>query len=211
MTPTLIIFLKEPVPGRVKTRLARDVGPVAAAGWYRHQASRLLRALGRDPRWRVVLALSPDGAVLSSRAWSQGFARMGQGRGSLGARMARSLAAGGPGPVVLIGSDVPGVGCAEIAAAFQALRGADAVIGPSPDGGFWLIGLAAGRRLPGRRLAGPAAGQGVVGRLEPVRWSSPHARADTLARLHPLRVAFAPERRDVDDLSDIEALGLPSP
>ncbi|MEM9764701.1 MAG: hypothetical protein AAF968_19730, partial [Pseudomonadota bacterium] len=50
MKPTLIVFVKEPRPGRVKTRLARDVGHVAAAQWYRRQCVSLLRRLGRDPR-----------------------------------------------------------------------------------------------------------------------------------------------------------------
>ncbi|MEL6577464.1 MAG: DUF2064 domain-containing protein [Pseudomonadota bacterium] len=210
MRPTLIVFVKEPRPGRVKTRLARDVGHGAAAQWYRRQCAALLRRLGRDPRWRLVLAVSPDAAGMASRAWSQSLPRMPQGTGTLGTRMARALAAAGPGPALLIGSDIPGAGPREIAAAVAALRGNDAVLGPSPDGGFWLIGLAAGRRLPGTRLGGAGAG-GWRGRLEPVRWSTAHAMADTVARMAPLRVGLGPELDDVDTLDDLRALGLPRP
>ncbi|MEM8758878.1 MAG: TIGR04282 family arsenosugar biosynthesis glycosyltransferase [Pseudomonadota bacterium] len=206
MKPTLVVFLKEPRPGQVKTRLARDVGRIAAAQWYRRQCAALLRRLGRDPRWSILLAVSPDAAGMASRAWPRDLPRIRQGRGSLGTRMARALRAAGPGPVLLIGSDIPGLAPSDIAAALRALQGADAVLGPSPDGGFWAIGLAAGRRLPGSRAA-----MGGVAELEPVRWSSPHAMADTILRLMPLRVGFAPVREDVDSAADLRALGLPLP
>ncbi|MEL6766791.1 MAG: TIGR04282 family arsenosugar biosynthesis glycosyltransferase [Pseudomonadota bacterium] len=208
MKPTLIVFVKEPRPGRVKTRLARDVGHVAAAHWYRRQCAALLRRLEGDPRWRLVLAVSPDAAGMASRVWPAALPRVAQGRGTLGARMARVLAAAGPGPALLIGSDIPGIGRTEITAALAALRGHDAVLGPSPDGGFWLIGVAAGRRLPGARLGASAAG---AGRLEPVRWSTAHAMADTVERMAPLRIGRAPVRDDVDTLDDLRALGLPRP
>ena len=53
MRRSLIIMVKQPRPGRVKTRLARDIGRVEAAWWYRHQMTRLLRNL-RDPRWQIT-------------------------------------------------------------------------------------------------------------------------------------------------------------
>ena len=68
MRPTLFVMLKVPRPGRVKTRLGRDIGMTAAAWWFRHQTARLLREL-RDPRWRLVLAVSPDREGGASRAW----------------------------------------------------------------------------------------------------------------------------------------------
>ena len=66
---TLVIFLKEPHPGRVKTRLGRDIGMTAAAWWFRHQSTRLIRRLGGDRRWQTVLAVSPDHEGLASRVW----------------------------------------------------------------------------------------------------------------------------------------------
>lgn len=199
MRPTLIIFVKEPRPGRVKTRLARDIGSVHAAWWFRHQATALVRKLARDRRWRTVLAVSPDRAGVESRVWPTGIARWPQGVGDLGRRMARAFDAMGPGPVVIIGADIPGVTPVLIAGAFHRLRGAEAVLGPATDGGYWLIGL---------RHAGP----GVPARLlDGVRWSGRHAMVDTLRCLAPRRVAFAPTLDDVDRLADLERLGLPQP
>jgi hypothetical protein len=189
--PTLVLFLKEPRPGRVKTRLARETGTVAAAWWFRHQALGLVRDLGRDPRWRTVLAVTPDAEGLASRVWPAGLPRWPQGRGDLGARMGRALRAGPPGPVIVVGADIPGLRPAHIARAFRLLGRADAVIGPAGDGGYWLIGL---------RRGGRAAPAGLFGG---VRWSGPHALADTMASLRPLRVARADRLDDVDTAGDL--------
>ena len=89
--PTLIIMVKEPVPGRVKTRLGRDIGMTAAALWFRHQTRSLIRRL-RDRRWDIVLAVSPDRDGMASRFWPADIPRVPQGRGDLGVRMARLLA-----------------------------------------------------------------------------------------------------------------------
>ncbi|MEM6489586.1 MAG: TIGR04282 family arsenosugar biosynthesis glycosyltransferase [Pseudomonadota bacterium] len=198
MRPTVILFLKEPRPGRVKTRLGQGVGPVAAAGWYRRQALATIRRLGRDPRWRLVLAVAPDREGMASRVWPRGVARLPQGSGNLGRRMVRALNAVGSGPALVIGSDVPRIDRARIAAALTALRGADAAIGPSSDGGFWLIGRSAGQRWPRALLEGCA-------------WSTDRARADTLARLAPRRVALTETLDDVDTAADLVAAGLPLP
>jgi glycosyltransferase A (GT-A) superfamily protein (DUF2064 family) len=87
---------------------------------------------------------------------------------------------------VLIGSDIPAVTRAHIAAALAALGRHDSVFGPAEDGGYWLVGE---RRLH----AMPDLFRGV-------RWSSPHALADTLANLAPGETdAFAATLADVDD------------
>ncbi|MEM6421703.1 MAG: TIGR04282 family arsenosugar biosynthesis glycosyltransferase [Pseudomonadota bacterium] len=197
---TLIVFVKEPQPGRVKTRLARDIGRVGAAWWFRHQSMRLIRRLSADHRWRLLLAVSPDTAGMASRVWPAGIPRLPQGRGDLGRRMLGALAAPGPGPVAVIGSDIPGIDASAVARAFEALRGGDAVLGPAPDGGFWLIGRAAGQRLPLRLLDG-------------VAWSTERAMAETEARLTRAgrRVVHAQTLADVDTLSDLRRLGLPAP
>lgn len=184
-------MLKEPRPGRVKTRLGRDIGMTRAAWWVRHQAARLLRRLD-DPRWRLVLAVAPDHAGLASRVWPPHLPRVPQGRGDLGARMARILRRDHGGPVIIVGADIPGITAAHVERAFRALARADAVVGPAPDGGYWLIGL--------RRTAAMPAGL-----LEGVRWSGPHALADTLAGMTHLRVARADVLQDVDSAADLPA------
>ena len=106
----LIIFVKVPRLGKVKTRLARDLGWCQATWWYRHHVQRLARRLGRDPRWRTVLAVADVGsdaaALAFVRGWIDvpGIAVIGQGSGDLGVRMARAFAQMPPGPVMLIGS-----------------------------------------------------------------------------------------------------------
>ena len=108
--------------------------------------------------------------------------------------MQRLLAsASGSGPIVLIGTDIPGVAPGHIAQAFARLGGHDAVFGPAEDGGYWLVGL---RRCP--RLLRPFAG---------VRWSSPHALADTVANLARARVAMVATLSDVDTARDHARLG----
>lgn len=182
-------MLKEPRPGRVKTRLGREIGMTSAAWWFRHQTNRLLRHV-QDPRWRLVLAVTPDREGATSRVWPAHLPRMPQGTGNLGDRMARALTQQPPGPVCVIGADIPGITTAHIARAFRALGSADAVFGPAPDGGYWLIGLKNARPAPKSLFSG-------------VRWSTRHALADTVASLPDLRLAFVDELRDVDEARDL--------
>jgi rSAM/selenodomain-associated transferase 1 len=181
-------MVKEPLPGRVKTRLGRDIGTTSAAWWFRHQVSALLRRI-RDPRWDVVLAVSPDRDGLLSRVWPPDMPRIAQGQGDLGARMGRILGSDRTGPMLIIGADIPGIQRRHLAAAFQNLGSTDAVIGPAPDGGFWLIGWCAARIPPFRLFDG-------------VRWSSPHALDDTLHSLRGCRIAFVATLADVDTSAD---------
>ena len=189
MKGTLIIMVKEPRPGRVKTRLGRDIGLTASAWWFRHQTRRLLRRL-RDPRWDIVLAVSPDREGMQSRVWPQELRRRPQGRGDLGARMARMLGQVSQGPACLIGADIPAITRKEIAQGFAALGNHDAVFGPAPDGGFWLIGLKHPRRQPPHFFKN-------------VRWSSENALADSIATLPDHRIARIATLRDVDTADDL--------
>ncbi|MBC7133584.1 MAG: TIGR04282 family arsenosugar biosynthesis glycosyltransferase [Roseovarius sp.] len=190
---TIVVMLKEPRPGRVKTRLGREIGMVAAAWWFRHQVARLLRRI-EDPRWHLLLAVSPDAEGMTSRVWPAHLPRVPQGAGDLGDRMARLLRSQPPGPVCIIGADIPGITRGHIARAFAALGRNDAVIGPAPDGGYWLIGLRRGAAVPAALFNG-------------VRWSGPHARADTIRSLGAARVALIDTLRDVDEARDLSPAG----
>jgi hypothetical protein len=180
---TVIVFARAPRLG-VKKRLAKGIGAMAALRFYRMQLAETLRQ-ARDRRWRLVIAATPDHA---RARWSRGAARVGQGHGDLGARMARAL--GRHRRAVLVGSDIPGLSRADLAAAFRALGRADAVFGPAEDGGYWLVGH--GPRRPSRPFAD-------------VRWSSAHALSDTLANFVGRRVALLRRLRDVDDAADLAA------
>lgn len=186
----LVIMVKAPVAGRSKTRLARGIGVGAATAFARHALRITHLRLARDPRWETVLAVTPD-AACSAPVWPRGTPRIGQGDGDLGARMLGLAACLPPGPVVIVGSDIPAVTPRHIARAFAALGSADVVFGPATDGGFWLVGF---RRRP------PCPSP-----FTNVRWSSPAALADTLANLATSRVAFAATLHDVDEGADLRA------
>jgi rSAM/selenodomain-associated transferase 1 len=180
----LVLFARAPRLGTVKRRLAREAGDRAALRFHRAMLASLARILGRDRRWRTVLAATPDRARFPSP-----LARMPQGRGDLGERMARALARHRR--TVLVGSDIPDVRAADIAQAFRLLDGgAGAVFGPAEDGGYWLVGLGP------RRPAAPFRG---------VRWSGPHALADTVRNCRGRRVAVVRRLNDVDDAAGLAA------
>ncbi len=190
--PRLVIFAKAPEMGRVKTRLARDIGTLAATLWYRQTSRRVIVRLAADPRWMTYLAVSPDRAAASAAwaaVWPPAVPRIPQGTGDLGARMGRVFRWFPPGPVVLIGSDVPGVTQDHIARAFRLLGDSEAVFGPAADGGYWLVGFK--RRAP------------VTDVFQHVRWSSPQALDDTLAGLGARSVRFLPVLGDVDVAADL--------
>jgi glycosyltransferase A (GT-A) superfamily protein (DUF2064 family) len=180
-------MVKEPRPGQVKTRLARDIGVIDATWWFRRQVRALLRRL-QDPRWELVLAVAPDYRGQVSRQFPPHLMRLPQGRGDLGVRMSRVLRNG---PVCVVGSDIPGVKPTHIARAFNALRRHDVVFGPAPDGGFWLVGQSARRPVAPGLFAG-------------ARWSGPHALADSVASLSGQSVGFVDVLDDVDSAADLQ-------
>jgi rSAM/selenodomain-associated transferase 1 len=189
----LVIFARAPRLGAVKRRLARDVGALAAWRFHRETTGTLLHRLGRDPRWTTWLAVTPDRWARQGRGlWRTPVRRLAQGPGDLGARMGWVFERLPPGPVVIVGSDVPGITPAAIARAFRRLGNHDWVLGPARDGGYWLIGA---RRRPVLRLP-----------FQGVRWGSPHARADTLANLQGHKVALLEPLDDVDTDTDLARL-----
>lgn len=186
---TLVVMVKEPRVGRVKTRLGRGIGMVPATWWFRHQVKRLLREVD-DPRWQLILATSPDVEGLNSRIWPEHLPRVAQGRGDLGMRMTRLLNLPNKGSLVIIGGDIPGVRRHHISDAFTKLGHNRAVFGPATDGGFWLVGLK--RSTPAPR-----------GMFTGVRWSTKHALADTLATMPDDTPAMLATLQDVDTHDDL--------
>jgi uncharacterized protein len=198
----LVIMAKAPVAGAVKTRLAREVGVATATRFARRCCTALVARVGFDPQWDTLLCVTPDTAC-ASRHWPCRAGRMPQGPGDLGRRMQRILDRTPPGPVVIIGTDIPGVRRAHIAEAFRVLGRQPHVFGPATDGGYWLVGA---RRRPHRP-------QGLFTR---VRWSSKHALADTMANVDGRSVGFVATLSDVDDAAALAGCGdfgrrVPSP
>jgi len=190
VTRHLVIFAKAPGLGRAKRRLGREIGALEASRFYRRTLERTIAGCGRDRRWKTWLWITPDEETdhPAWRASGRRLARVGQGRGDLGTRMARPFRLLPPGPAVLIGSDIPAVSPTIIAAAFRALGTHDLVFGPAVDGGFWLIGAKRVRPWP-RDL------------FKNVRWSTAHALADTRANIvRRLSVGFVATLEDIDDV-----------
>jgi uncharacterized protein len=186
MRRTVVLFVRAPMLGTGKRRLAQEIGDVAALRFERLMLALLLRRLGRDRRWRVRIAVTPDRARLHLPDRHRPLEIVGQGGGDLGARMRRAITACPPGPVVLVGADIPGLAAHHVAAAFRLLGACDLVFGPAEDGGFWLIGAGRRPRLP--VLFGT------------VRWSTGYALADTLANLPRATASgFIEQLEDVDD------------
>ena len=193
MRGTLIIFLKEPVAGRVKTRLGREIGMGRAAALFRIMTQRTITEAIRG-NWRVMLAVDPPSAMTGFEyIWPLHLMRVPQGFGDLGSRMLRAIKNAPPGPVVIIGADAPGMRARHVREAFDTLSGADAVFGPAVDGGYWLIGLA-------RRRHAPDLFNGV-------RWSTKHALKDTLKTLPKnFDVRLLEAMHDIDEAADLEVL-----
>jgi len=198
MTRHLVIFARAPQFGRVKRRLARDIGSAEATRFYRATLDRQIGTLARDPRWTVWLFVTPDtelrhpawrGAVPSQRVRPQG-------RGGLGQRMLLPFRTLPPGPVVLVGSDIPAMRPAHIARAFQQLGRHELVFGPASDRGFWLIGSRRRRLMPFDLFAG-------------VRWSTEHALDDTRGNVpRSVSMGEADTLDDVDTATDLRRLKL---
>jgi len=173
--------------GRVKTRLGRDIGVLPATRFYRHTLTTVLNRLAPKGRWRCWLALSPDSAVARHRFWPKSFHPIKQGAGDIGQRMQKAMRVMPPGPVVIIGTDVPQISATHIEAAFEALGHVDVVFGPAVDGGYWLVGARRSPRIPDL--------------FSGVRWSSRQTLADSLEKVRKggLKVALLETLEDVDD------------
>jgi uncharacterized protein len=182
----LVVFAKAPALGRVKSRLAYGIGQGAALAFYRATLRTVLRRVASDPRWRTVLAVTPDRAANKARGWPARLPRRPQGHGDLGVRMGRAFRELPRGQVVIIGADIPQIDAAHVARAFSALGSADVVLGPARDGGYWLIGAKGAARH--------------AGMFANVRWSTKHALVDTHANLDGRKVTLIDLLDDVDDV-----------
>ena len=185
----VVVMARRPKLGRVKTRLADGLGKEAALSFYSRTLKRLIKRLDGDGRWQTVLAVTPASEARRGGLWTRGLPTLAQAQGDLGDRMQAAIDAMPTGPVVLVGSDVPGLKARHIALAFRALEHHDVILGPSDDGGYWLIGVAAQCREA--RLFGS------------VRWSSAHALEDTIAGLPgDYRVGQLDTLSDIDTADD---------
>jgi rSAM/selenodomain-associated transferase 1 len=192
---TLVVFVKEPRPGAVKTRLATAVGPEAAAHLYRTLAEGVLEATTPVPgEYERLVFFDPREARRALREWLPGVSLRAQADGDLGERLADAFARAfrrGAVRVAIVGSDVPGVTRDTALGALAALDEADVVLGPAEDGGYYLIAL----RAPHPEL------------VRGIDWSTFAVLGQTLARaaVVGLAVRRLETLRDVDTLDDLRA------
>lgn len=185
----LVIFARRPHIGVGKRRLAAEAGELVAWRFQRLALASLMRELSADPRWTTWLAVTPDRPT----GWVKPARPIAQGLGDLGARLVRLNRKLPPGAIAVVGSDAPQVRRSDVAAAFRTLTRADAVFGPSLDGGYWLVGLTPSARR--------------TARFENVRWSTEHALSDTVANFRGFRVGYLRDLEDVDDAASLRRLG----
>jgi rSAM/selenodomain-associated transferase 1 len=182
----LIVFVKAPRVGAVKTRLAKSIGDVRACDAYRTLAESVLKNVASLPN--VELRFAPNDAATEITPWlRETWRARPQGEGDLGKRLGRAFDeafADGAERVVIIGSDCPDLQVADVRAAWKELATHDLVVGPATDGGYWLMGL---------RASQPKL-------FENISWSSEHVLAETLQRAKALalRIQLLRILTDVD-------------
>lgn len=192
----VLVFVRAPQRGTVKTRLARALGDAAALALYRGFVADLLETLRQGGR-PVIGCCTPASACRAAAAWMAPLDGVyPQSGADLGARMADAFGrafADGFRRVLLVGSDLPDLPGAVFEAAFAALGHHHAVIGPSLDGGYYLIGFRPQTFLPAV--------------FQTIPWGTTRVLAETLAvfRRHGLSVHQLPVWRDIDDLDDLIA------
>lgn len=195
----VLLFLKAPRPGTVKTRLAADLGAEAATAVYRRLTERQVAAV-HHAGLPLELHFAPADAEPELRAWLGDSAGtyVPQCEGDLGARLAHATAlafADGAGAIALIGTDCPALDATRLHAAFAALATDPSalVFGPARDGGYYLLAL----RAPHLEL------------FREIPWSSPDTLRASLARAEAasLHVTLLPREDDIDDLKDLRAAG----
>lgn len=198
MRRLLVLFAREPIAGRVKTRLAASLGEARSAALYAAFLSDLDAAL-RSGSWGLRVACAEGLPAPALAALLPRWERIAQEGADLGARMAAAFADGfrqGRERVAVAGSDAPLLSSRDVAGGFDALDSADAAFAPAPDGGFSLVAL--------------RAGVDAAALFAGVRWSTEHALSDCRARARELglRAATLPEVPDVDVPRDVDLLRL---
>jgi rSAM/selenodomain-associated transferase 1 len=190
----LIVFLKPPRPGLVKTRLAAELGPDAAAELYRLLADETLRRTSPGPGdYERLLFFTPENARSELERWHAGV-WIAQRGSSLGERLEAAFDDAfrrRARRVAIVGSDIPGLSREHVSDALHALDDHDVVIGPAHDGGYYLVALAA---------PAPPLFRGIP-------WSTRSVLTATVERAATLGlgVRLLEALPDVDTLEDVRA------
>jgi len=191
------LFVKAPLPGRVKTRLSKVVGRHEAANLYKCFVTDTIAVL-QQTDFALRICYHPPQAANQMIDWlGPSFTYMPQRGNNLGVRMTdafNNVFSGGIRNAVLIGSDLPDLSGKIINEAFASLKTTAAVIGPALDGGYYLIGFNHNSFLPAV--------------FEDIPWGTEDVYAKTLNIFQNHKVGYhlLPVCRDIDDYQDLVAL-----
>lgn len=194
-TDALVVFAKAPVPGQVKTRLARAIGDEPAARLAGAFLTDVLEGATSMLGKLVVVAFAPESRRPWFEAWSGACHLVAQPELGFSERVVAALDEAhrlGAERTVIVGMDSPHLGPDRWEAAFAALDEHDVCLGPCEDGGYYLLGL----RTP------------QPGMFEDIPWGGPGVLTSTRARAAALGLSLVEldEDFDVDEVEDLEAL-----
>jgi len=191
---TLIVFVKYPEPGKVKTRIARELGAETAAVIYSIIAERVIERVSVSDEYGTVIFFDPPEMANEIRQWvGRGDVTYeSQSGDTIGERMSdafEKVFSTGAEKAVLIGTDVPAITAEMVTEAFRSLEYEDAVIGPAEDGGYYLLGL---------KKPEPAL-------FDDIEWGSGSVYQKTLGHIEELNLSYKSLDilRDVDTPEDI--------
>jgi rSAM/selenodomain-associated transferase 1 len=197
----ILLFVKYPAPGKVKTRLAEQLGQRQAAELYKNFVLDLLDTL-RSLTVNLRIFFEPAEALDDIRHWlGENHSYVLQSGDNLGQRMKNAFAyafADGFSKGVLIGSDLPDLPADFLSLGLRTLDTRDAVLGPSSDGGYYLIGFSKEAFLPEA--------------FENIAWGTDRVFAHTVRILkrHRRKLYVLPRWHDVDTLNDLKSLAARS-
>lgn len=188
----LVIYAKEPAPGSVKTRLAKDVGHRAAAVLYALMLKYVLKKVA-SPHYDIQISKTPESREAFFKEHFSCAVVKNQSEGDLGKRMSNTFQAAFAEKyrkICIIGTDCPDVSSIEIENAFHLLGKYELVLGPSSDGGYYLIALSSFY---------PELFEGIS-------WSTGSVYSETIEKARFLYIGYASlaVEADIDDICDLE-------
>ena len=196
---SLIVFVKNPIPGAVKTRLQTRYAPELVAALYTAFVRDVLARADRIDVDQRVIAFDPPDAESEVRALFGGgkaqWQYVPQVQDDLGVRMREALVqqlGAGASAAVLIGTDIPSLPAHHITQAYDLLRTKDVVLGPSTDGGYYLVGVS----------------KPIPEIFEDVEWSTPGVLTQTIDRVQQAghTLGLVPPYFDVDTPEELDFL-----
>ncbi len=195
----IIVYTKYPIPGHSKTRLIPALGASGAAGLQEQMTASLvsrLRTINEQRPVKLLIHYDGGNPELMTKWLGKSFPFIQQTGKDLGERMLNSLSEylGSSARIVLVGSDCPGVNRPIITEALDGLKKKDVVIGPTFDGGYYLIGI-----------RGTMEQRHLKTLFSNIHWSIDSVYDDTIHRIQQLHLSYhiLPRLHDIDTPEDL--------